>query len=453
MINVVESLKEVATIQWLESILFERFGLSLTLENRSGVLFLTLDGHEGVIEFVSDGSEFGHGRSNVPFSLIDIDSEGLSSFIPGALPAPGLARCTQLLQKVEGGYKIHFNILAFIYWMLNRVEEVGSTDLDSHGRFPATSSHAFKNDYLSRPVVDEWLFVLGQVFLLLWPQITLRLNEFRMAVSHDVDIPGRYSFASAYKLLRRMSGDFLRRDIRGVVVAPLSRLGSGRQISKLDPANTFEWIMDTSEANNIKSAFYFICGRTAPSLDGDYEIEHPAIRVLLRRIHARGHEIGLHPSYNTYRSPALIQAEFDRLKAVCSEEGIHQDIWGGRMHYLRWEHPTTMLAWNEAKFSYDSTLGYADIPGFRCGTCFEYPGFDPITHTVQSVRIRPLIAMEVSILDKPYLGLGATEAAYNKFKELKDRCRAAGGVFSILWHNSNFSKKEEFELYARILAC
>lgn len=49
------------------------------------------------------------------------------------------------------------------------------------------------------------------------------------------------------------------------------------------------------------------------------------------------------------------------------------------MHYLRWGHPTTLQAWNDAGMDYDSTLGYADSPGFRCGTCFEYPAFNPIT--------------------------------------------------------------------------
>jgi len=453
MINIMESLKNIAAIEWLEAVLFERFGLPLVIENSSGALSLRLSSNAEVIEFATDGSEFSDNQFNIPISLVDVDNEGVTSFIPGPLPAPGLESCTQLLRKVERGYIVSFNILAFTYWMLNRVEEVGRADLDRHGRFPATASHAFKNNYLSRPIVDEWLYVLGQVIVLLWPQVALKINEFRMAVSHDVDIPGRYSFASPYKLLRRMAGDFLRSDIRGVMVAPLSRLGSRQRISKLDPANTFDWIMDVSEANNVESAFYFICGRTESSLDGDYEIEHPAMRTLLRNIHARGHEIGVHPSYNSYQSPTLIQAEFERLKSVCAEEGIHQDIWGGRMHYLRWEHPTTLLAWNAAKLNYDSTLGYADIPGFRCGTCFEYQGFDPVNHRIQNLRIRPLIVMDVSILDKPYLGLGPTEEAYNKFKELKDHCRAAGGIFSILWHNSNFSKKAEFELYARVIAC
>lgn len=42
----------------------------------------------------------------------------------------------------------------------------------------------------------------------------------------------------------------------------------------------------------------------------------------------------------------------DRLRAVMQKEGIKQNEFGGRMHYLRWEHPTTLQAWNDAGMTY-----------------------------------------------------------------------------------------------------
>ncbi|MBF4238075.1 hypothetical protein EAY82_26585, partial [Vibrio anguillarum] len=96
-----------------------------------------------------------------------------------------------------------------------------------------------------------------------------------------------------------------------------------------------------------------ICGGNH-SHDADYLPEHPAIRNLMRRIHERGHEIGLHPSYGTFQQPELIKQEAERLKRICAEESIDQHVWGGRMHYLRWEQPTTMRAWADAGMTYDS---------------------------------------------------------------------------------------------------
>lgn len=102
--------------------------------------------------------------------------------------------------------------------------------------------------------------------------------------------------------------------------------------------------------------------------------------------------------------------------------------------------------------SYDSTLGYADRPGFRCGTCFEYTAFDVVSDQPLSLRIRPLIAMDCTVIAERYLGLGSTEAAYEKFNELKNSCRKVGGGFTLLWHNSFFCTVNDFKTYQRLVS-
>jgi hypothetical protein len=252
-------------------------------------------------------------------------------------------------------------------------------------------------------------------------------------------------------LVRAMAGDMIkRRDFKSAVLAPWIRINTRTQLHRADPANTFNWIMDVSERNGMQSAFYFICGHNNPH-DADYRPEHPAIRHLMRRIYHRGHEIGLHPSYGSYQKPHLIRQEADRLRKVCAEEGIVQIVWGGRMHYLRWEHPTTLRALADAGMTYDSTLSYANRPGFRCGTCFEYPAFDPVAQEALSLRIRPLIAMEVSVIDEKCMGLGTGSEAFSKLMELKNSCRAVAGCFTLLWHNSRFLSNSECGLYTDII--
>lgn len=323
----------------------------------------------------------------------------------------------------------------------------------AHGRFPATASHAFRHGYLERPVVDEWLHILGQVIQRTWPGIALKRHAFSIKVSHDVDGPSRYAFRSWPGIARAMAGDVVkRRDFKSALMAPWVRLNSQTALHPADPANTFDWIMDVSERHGLTSAFYFICGRTDAGKDADYEPEHPAIRELMRRIHSRGHEIGLHPSYSTYQRSGAIATEAQRLRAVTDAEDIHQDQWGGRMHYLRWEHATTLQGWEQAGMHYDSTLSYADRPGFRCGTCFEYPAFDPVAGAMLKLRIRPLIAMECTVMAPRYMDLGTGEAAAAKFEQLKDACRAVGGCFTLLWHNTQFYTATERGLYQLVLA-
>jgi hypothetical protein len=444
-----------AALDWLQAVLLERFGHPLRLSKQDeSTLLMVVDGQSaGCITLSLDSATFTRADSDLPCTQWNAIAEGWHAVLSPVMPAPGASNLSlPLIEPTAQGWHIHYDILGLTYWMLSRQEEVGRTDLDEHGRFPATASHAFDHGYLERPVVDEWLSILGQVIQKTWPPLSLITHQFAMKVSHDVDEPSRYAFRNSRRLIRAMVGDLIKRgDVNIALFAPWVWLNSKARLHDADPANTFDWIMDVSEQHGLKSAFYFICGRTEVARDADYEPEHPAIRNLMRRIHARGHEIGLHPSYGSYQSPEIIAAESARLRRVANEEGIKQTQWGGRMHFLRWEQPITMQGWEKADASYDSTLSYADRPGFRCGTCFEYPAFDCVAGEALRLRIRPLIAMECTVMAPRYLGLGTSELARSKFIQLKNACRAVGGCFTLLWHNSQFETMAKRQLYISIL--
>ncbi len=439
---------------WFEMILSEHFGHSFKIKFiDNDILSLSLNESSRSITFHADATTFMRADSNLAIAEWDADTEEWQSILGSPLPAPGATFLPYpLITKTDQGMNIAYDILGLTYWMLSRQEEVGRTDLDEHGRFPATASHAFKHGYLERPVVDEWLYILGQVIKRVWPFIQLKQHAFSIKVSHDVDSPSLYTFKPWGTIARMMAGHLLKRhDVCAFLQAPFVKLASRSLIHPTDPFNTFEWIMDQSDRHGLTSAFYFICGHSDP-LDADYHLEDPRIRNLLRRIHARGHEIGLHPSYGSYQAPGLIRQETDRLHRICAEEGIQQSKWGGRMHYLRWEQPGTMQAWSDAGMSYDSTLGYADRPGFRCGTCFEYPAFNPMTQQILPLRIRPLVMMECSVIDDVYLGLGTGQVAMDKVRSLRHACQCVGGCFTLLWHNSQLSDESRRSMYVEALA-
>ena len=130
-------------------------------------------------------------------------------------------------------------------------------------------------------------------------------------------------------IARMMAGHIIKRhDFKAFYTAPYMKLATRNKLISKDPYNTFDWLMDVSEENNLKSAFYFICGRTNPARDADYEPEHPVLRRLMRRIHERGHEIGLHPSYDTYQEPELLKRSRTAKKYLCRRR-IQQVQWGG----------------------------------------------------------------------------------------------------------------------------
>ena len=171
----------------------------------------------------------------------------------------------------------------------------------------------------------------------------------------------------------------------------------------------------------------------------------------MRDIHNRGHEIGLHPSYETYQNSEQTKAEFYKLRQVCDEEGIQQECWGGRQHYLRWQVPITWHNWNEAGLDYDSTLSYADHVGFRCGICYEFPVFDLEKVQVLPLRERPLAVMEGSVLGEQYMNLSG-QGALGYILMLKERCQQFNGEFTLLWHNSSFEIPEIWTMYIKTIS-
>ena len=100
-----------------------------------------------------------------------------------------------------------------------------------------------------------------------------------------------------------------------------------------------------------------------------YNIENPWIIELIRTIVNRGHEIGYHAGYDTYLDEELTKKEVHLLRTILEKNNIKTTINGGRQHYLRWRTPDTFRNWEAAGMKYDSTLGFADMPGFRCGIC------------------------------------------------------------------------------------
>lgn len=349
--------------------------------------------------------------------------------------------------------QLPIDIFGSIFFMLSRYEEVVSAERDIHERFPFTASLAYKSGFLHRPIVDEYVEILWAALYKLWPQLQRKPRKFRQQISCDVDNPYSQYTKGVRTTIKVIGGDLIKR--KSLVTAfntGINAVSSRFGCYRYDPVNTFDWIMDENEKVGNVVTFYFISGHSVPKMDGDYNLDEPRIRDLMRRIHMRGHKIGLHGSYGTFLNPFEYHKDLDTLKMVMEEEGIKQLEIGNRQHYLRWSSSVTAKILEEENVQHDSTLGFAEHAGFRCGTSHEYPMYDLICRVQLKLQQRPLIVMECSVIDSSYMGLGETDRALNFMQTLKDRCRQFDGQFSLLWHNCGFMTKERKNIYKELLA-
>jgi hypothetical protein len=336
--------------------------------------------------------------------------------------------------------------LGTAFFMLTRYEELARADRDQYGRFPAAASTAAREGCLGRPIVDERVDRLWEALQAAWPRLERRPREYEVVLTHDIDDPLATLQHTPRDVVRQLGGDLVRRrDPRLAASRVRSLLGDRRH----DPNNTFDLLMDVSERHGLRSAFYFLAHRDQVPRAGAYLFEHPWVRSLIGRIARRGHEIGIHPSFPTYRDADLTRQEVERLRGVAEAEGVQQGEWGGRQHYLRWANPDTWRNWEAAGLAYDTTLAYSEAAGFRTGTCHPYRAYDLRERRALHLREEPFQVMDVTLLSSMGLSL---DAARETTLAIAAQCRRHRGRLGILWHNNTLLRSaREQQWYASLI--
>jgi hypothetical protein len=357
---------------------------------------------------------------------------------PASLPAVDRSNGLAILYGTTappGSGRLAVDVFGSAFFMLTRYEEVAIRDRDHYGRFPARASVTRRAGVLDTPIVDAYVDLLWDALQRRWPRLERRPREFTVRLTHDIDDPLSTLEHGPRDFLRQLTGDFVRRREPRLAARRVRSLADRR----VDPNNTFDFLMDVSDRRGLRSAFYFLAHRDLGPRDGPYLFEHPWVRGLIGHIGRRGHEVGVHTSFGAYRDADRTREEFTRLLHVAESEGVRQNEWGGRQHFLRWANPDTWRAWEAANLSYDSTLAFPEAVGFRTGTCHSYRVFDLHRRRPLGLREMPLQVMDVTLTYA--MGL-APDAARAAVMRIAAECRRYRGCLGILWHNNTLLRSE-----------
>lgn len=339
---------------------------------------------------------------------------------------------------------INVDIVAATIFMLTRWEEIGSSIRDQHDRFPASASFAHRQAFLDRPVVDEYAMLLREWIKSVVPAWRPSAQRFETWLTHDIDHVRRFR-SIAHGLLGAIGGAQRRAGTSGRS-QPIRDAWAEAFSPRSGPyLRGIATLLEIGRRYAVdRSAFYLMAapGRGPQERYGpDYAIESTVARDLAADLRMAGVEIGIHPGYGTLdRYDRLLEEKvrFDRV--------IGGSNYGGRQHYLRFRTPQTWRFWDEAGFAYDSTVGFADHEGFRCGTCHPFHPFDVEQDRELRLLEIPLIVMDTTL--RVYRNL-SPEQGLDVARRLRERCRDVGGRFTILWHNTSLSY--EWAAWAHVL--
>jgi hypothetical protein len=324
-------------------------------------------------------------------------------------------------EQVERGARPAGDDLAEAFFHLARVEERNGSR-DEHDRFRAASSCLDPLD----PPLERLRRRLG-VEPPRWGGA-----RFAVALTHDVDVPWKWTRKGVKGAAARAKGDLRRgrvgsglRELRGLAGAAVHK------VAGTDPYWSFDRILEDERRCGASSTFFLLADH-AHEYDGAaveaYERLRPRIVETLQDSSA---EVGLHGSYSAADDAARIASEKQSL------EQLSGPIQGQRYHYLRVDPHRNLGALEAAGFAYDSSLGFGDAIGFRAGIAHPLRPWDFEREAPRGLVEVPLAAMDVTLSAERYLNLSAAQAE-QRLTELLDWAAENGGGFAVLWHSEQY---------------
>jgi hypothetical protein len=322
-----------------------------------------------------------------------------------------------LFTSQEGTISCAVDLPASVLFSLCRIEERLSSERDLHGRFPANASLAVLEDYLHRPIVDEYGLGLAAAIQEAVPAWKPRARHFRAIVTQDVDsvgIPFRTKL-TARRLIRERH-----------LVSAFQDVGSLLRLTHPSELAAVRYISDFARSHKISSACFWKSSIRG-TYDAGYDLRRRPVSTVLSELRNQGVEMGVHPSYGSFANRRELTREVELLR-----KWLGQSLVGGRQHYLRWQ-PDSWSDLESCGLTYDSSVGFPERLGFRAGTAIPYrPWLMNENRQPRIVEI-PLILMDRTVSN--YLGLPASEVLALA-ADLIARTEMVGGVFTMLWHNS-----------------
>lgn len=404
----------------------------------------------GSVGYTSDYTKFDRYRVVIiPSGFFDTPMYGSHSSIP-VLPLAEIEGVPLLFGSPEtewvGDTKvIYADIVASTYFLITRYEEMIRRNVrDEYGRFPGKESLPYRAGFIHRPIIDEYRKLLRgwlREFETEIPEIKKQVQK--VYLTHDVDAP------------------FLYRSWKGFVRALLDKQGFGKSLQYKfgnfgnDPYYTFPYFFNQDGMlqqaigkEKCESVFFFRAGGKTRQDKPHYSLKNKDLGHLLNESIRNKATIGLHSSYQAGVNPSFIKAEKKKL-----ENRIGTSVHLNRHHFLACREPEDMDRIEASGLTDDFTMGYADIAGFRLGTCHPVHWINPSTRRLSSLIIHPLTIMDCSLEEDKYMGLNY-ESALAYCRALAGQVSNAGGELILLWHNSVILENSESylrKLYTELL--
>lgn len=326
--------------------------------------------------------------------------------------------------------KIEYDFFAIVFSLISRIEErLESKKLDRYNRYSIYSDMLYSNNLLDCAPADYAMQALAKIIF--QENKIMYKTKYNIVPTHDVD--SLKSYHNPLLPLRYAIGDFFKRR------QPLSAFKRLKAYIPGEPQNSFNFLMDQSEKNNLKSSFFFM-GPTKESENSDYCLRYPQLlNTMVHNILKRGHKVGFHPGYLTYNNSSKWRKQKTGLEKI-----TNTIVTEGRQHMLQYNIESTPRIWDQNNMTIEYTLSYPEKPGFRNGTSRPVVQYDLVNRKKMNLLSIATSIMDFGFFDVKYNDYDISEAL-NLCIPVINICKKFNGSLVILIHTGkNYKKCNEF---------
>ncbi|NQV02945.1 MAG: hypothetical protein HQ542_09885 [Bacteroidia bacterium] len=401
-----------------------RYIVHLLFEEISGLQVTYTQSKEDYLSF--EGPKIAYGKED-PGGGFFMESTGLlfeQAIFSHEIPVRRFHEIPVLFESNHPDAGFPFDLLAASFYLVSRYEEYISVKQDKYGRFPASSSLAFQNGFLDKPVVNIWLKLFTDRLRNKYPSLMIRQEPYRYLPTIDID----HAFAYRYRSFYRTMGGMGRSLSHGRLNEVLKRFLVLSGISS-DPYDTFSFIRYLHEGYQL-STLCFVLFADYGGNDNNIPVDGRGLRGLMQAL-VQWSDVGVHPSLSSSKHPSRLHKEIEGLGKATGTE-----ITRSRQHFLKFSFPSTFQRLTTLEIQDEYSMGYASHPGFRAGIAHPFRFFDLTMNEERPLRIHPVPVMDVTFRD--YLRL-TPEESLHEIKQIISQVRLYNGQFISLWHNESLS--------------
>ncbi len=330
-------------------------------------------------------------------------------------------------------YSVPFDIFSAIFFLLSRYEEYFDFTPDKHNRYPATESILYKNNWLERPLIDEWITQLRTKLESTCNISSPAPKPFTYIPTYDIDIAWSYKNNGT---LRNIGG--LARDVLSARFAEV-----GKRIQTLtvgnDPYDSFEFLQGLHKQYKFNPIYFILSTLNTGKFDKNISPLHSDMQTIIKSFAAEG-TVGIHPSYHMDTKPDLLDEEKSTLEKI-----ISNTITQSRQHFIRLRFPETYCQLISSGIRTDYSMGYGANLGFRAGTGMPFKWFNIEKDEETALTIYPFCFMDSTAHYEEEL---TAEAAFDKLEQMKTLLQQNNSMLITVFHNFSLGTATEWKGWA-----